>query len=92
MTFGKIHENILFKQNKCLEIYIYFKTQKRNLAGNDFEKDFNKLLENSFYGKTMETVRNRARLEFITKHEYEKLLKQQSEPNFINHMEIKFVI
>ena len=30
----------------------------------------------------MEGVRNRARLEFITKHEDEKFLKQQSEPNF----------
>ena len=38
-----------------LEKYINFNTQK-NKAENDFEEDFYELLNNAFYGKTMENV------------------------------------
>ena len=82
MVVDKFHEIISFKQSKWLEKYIYFKTQKRNEAKNDFEKDFYKLLNNAFYGKTMENVRNRLKLEFIKKHEYKKIIKQQSKLTF----------
>ena len=61
----EIHEINSFKQSKCLEKYINFNTQERNQAVNDFEKDFNKLLNIAFYCKTMETVGNRLRLEII---------------------------
>ena len=58
----KVHNIISFKQSKKLEKYINFNTQKRNRAKNDFEKDFYKLLNNAFYGKTMEHVRNRLKI------------------------------
>ena len=48
MIVDKIHEVISFRQSKWLEKYIIFNTQKRNLACNDFEKDFYKLLINAF--------------------------------------------
>ena len=67
MVVEKIHEIISFKQNKWLEKNINFITQKLNKAGNEFENHFYKLLNNAFYGKTMETVRNRLRLEFFKK-------------------------
>ena len=51
MVIEKIHTVISFKQNKWLEKYIKFNTQKRKDAKNDFERDFYKLLKNSFYGK-----------------------------------------
>ena len=54
MVVDKIHEIISIKQSKRLEKYINFNTQKRNKSKNDFEKDFCKLLNNAFYGKTME--------------------------------------
>ena len=65
LVVQKIHEIILFKQSQWLEKYINFNIQKIKKAKNDFEKDFFKLLNNAFYGKTMENVRKRLRLEFI---------------------------
>ena len=37
--------------------YIDFNTKKRTIAGNNFEKDFLKLIINSVYGKTMKNLR-----------------------------------
>ena len=67
MVLGKIHEIISFKQIKWLENYISFITQKRNRAKNDFEKDFFKFLVNAAFGKFLEDVRNRLRLDLMKK-------------------------
>ena len=63
MVVEKVHEIISFKQSKWLEKYINFKPQKRNKAKIEFKKDFYKLLNNAFYGETMEIIRNRLRTE-----------------------------
>ena len=59
-----------------------FNTQKRNKAKNEFEKDFYKVLKNEIYGKTMEIVRNRIKVEFIRKVDTNKIIKQQSKLTF----------
>ena len=82
MVVDKIHNIISFKQSRWLENYISFITQKRNKARNDFEKYFYKLLNNAFYGKTMENVRNRLKIKFIKKDEYREIIKQQSKLTF----------
>ena len=82
MTIDKVNNIISFKQNKWLENYISFNTQKRNKAKNDFEKDFYKLLNNAFYGKTMENVRNRLKTKFFKKDDYREIIKQQSKLTF----------
>ena len=82
MIVDKVHEIISFKQSRWLEKYIDFNTQKRNQAVNGFEKDFYKLLNNAFYGKTMENVRNRLKIKFVKKDDYTEIIKQQSKLTF----------
>ena len=82
MIVDKVHSVISFKQSRWLEKYISFNTQKRNKAKNDFEKDFYKLLNNAFYGKTMENVRNRLKIKFIKKDNYRKIIEYQSKLTF----------
>ena len=82
MVVDKIHNIISFRQSRWFEKYIDFNTQKRNKAKNDFEKVFYKLLNNAFYGKTMENVRNRLKIKFIKKDDYREIIKQQSKLTF----------
>ena len=82
MIVEKVHNVISFKQSRWLEKYISFNTQKRNKAKKDFEKDFYKLLNNAFYGKTMENVHNRLKIKFIKKDDYREIIKQQSKLTF----------
>ena len=49
--------------------YIDFNTEKRMNAGNDFEKDFFKLMINSVHGKTMENLRNRMNMRLVNNAE-----------------------
>ena len=82
MVVDKVHNIISIRQSRWLEKYINFNIQKRNQAVNDFEKDFYKLLNNAFYGKTMENVRNRLKIKFIEKDDYREIIKQQSKLTF----------
>ena len=82
MKINKVRSVISFKQGKTLEKYIDFNTQKRNQVVNDFEKDFYKLLNNAFYGKTMEIVRNRYKIEIIKRKKYDKILRWQKKLTF----------
>ena len=82
MIVDKVHNVISFKQSRWLEKYISFNTQKRNKAKNDFEKDFYILLNNAFYGKTMENIPNRLKIKFIKKDNYREIIKQQSKLTF----------
>ena len=82
MIVDKVHEIISFKQSRWLEKYKNFNTQKRNQAVNDFVKDFYNLLNNAFYGKTMENVRNRLKKNLIKKDDYKEIREQQSKLTF----------
>ena len=82
MIVDEIHVIFSFKQSMGLEEDENFSTQKRNKAENGIDKYFYKLLIHDFYGKTMENVRNRTRLELFKKDDIENIIKQQSKLTF----------
>ena len=82
MVVDKIHEIISFKQSRWLDKYIKFITQKRIRAKNEFENVFYKFFKDAFYGRTVENVRKRLRLEFIKNYEYKKIINQLSKLTF----------
>ena len=76
MVNDKVYEIISLRQSKWLEIYINFNTQKGKKAKNKFEKDLIELLINGFFGKMLENVRRRLKIEFIKNCEIDKIIKQ----------------
>ena len=66
LVVSKIHSVMKFTQRRWLAPYIDFNTQKRKAASSNFEKDFYKLLNNSLFGKTMESLRKRINVKLVT--------------------------
>ena len=80
MVLRKIHRIIRFRQSKWLKPYIEFNTNQRTQATTDFEKDYFKLMNNAYYGKTCENVRNRVDVELVTNRD--RLIKLHNNPRF----------
>ena len=78
--FKKVQNAISFLQDAWLEPYIMRNTNLRMKAANDFEKDYYKLLNNSFYGKTMENVRGHRDIRLVMNNKKRSILA--SEPNY----------
>ena len=77
MKLIKIHRMLKFKQSDWMKKYIYFNTEKRKNAANDFEKDFFKLMINSAYGKTKKNLRKRINVRLVNnKKDFFKIYKQ----------------
>ena len=82
MKLVKVHRIIKFKQSDWLKKFIDFNTNKRKNAGNSFEKDFLKLMNNSTFGKTMENLRKRINVRLVyNARDYKKYV---SRPSFVS--------
>ena len=80
LKLEKVHSVISFSESAWLKQYIDRNTEFRMKANNDFEKDYYKLLNNSFYGKTMENVRNDRDIRLVNNEN--RRSKLASEPNY----------
>jgi hypothetical protein len=80
LKLKKIHRVIEFEQEAWLAPYIAMNTDLRTQAVTKFEKDFFKLRNNSVFGKCMENVRNRQKIDLATTRS--KFLKLAAKPTF----------
>ena len=58
----RVRRAIRFRQEAWIAPYISENTRLRQQAADDFERDYYKLLNNAFFGKTMENVRRRKKI------------------------------
>ena len=77
-----VHTVYMFKQSSWLATYINYNTKQRSKAKTEFEKHFYKLMNNSFYGKTIENIRKRLNLDLIDKSDIHRILNPQSKLSF----------
>ena len=65
----KVHRVLKFCQTKWMEPYITLNTEMRARSANKFQESFFKLMNNSCYGKTLESKRNRVNVKLLRTRE-----------------------
>ena len=84
LKIKEIFRVIKFDQKPFMKSWVDFCTEKRSQSTNDFTKNFWKLLVNSVYGKTIESLNNRKQVKIVNNPtEFTKLI---SRPNYDRHI------
>ena len=65
LKLKRIHGILKFKQKDWMKPYIDVNTKKRKEATNDANKNLFKLLSNAVYGKTVENLRKRIKIQIL---------------------------
>jgi hypothetical protein len=86
MRVTKIHRAIKFRQEAWMVPYIQLNTNLRSSATSPFEKDFYKLMNNAVFGKTMENLRKRIRVDLVRSSEEGKMRRLIADPAFQSHI------
>ena len=83
LKLRNVHRIITFNQKPFMKSYIDGNSLSRAKAKSDFEKDYYKLLNNSVYGKTCESVRSRQNIRIYDPKTQDHLVnKAIASPNF----------
>jgi hypothetical protein len=82
MKVTKVRRIISFKEEDWLKSYMDFNTKQRTEAKSEFEKNLFKNMNCSFFGKTMENIRERINLTVVTDIDKKTAIKLYSKPSF----------
>ena len=80
IVLEKIHKILIAKQSAFLKPYIEFNSSKRLNAQSKFESDFFKMCNNAIYGKTIEDLRKRTKVDVVK--DPKKAKKLTSRPQY----------
>ena len=80
MEIIKLHRVLCFSQSCWMRPYIEFNSDKRAESHSTFDQDFFKLMINSNFGKTIESVRKRVNIQLVTCPK--KMIRLISKPTF----------
>jgi hypothetical protein len=84
MKLLRVHRVVAFRQESWLKPYVELNTKMRQQAKTDFEKDFFKLMVNAFFGKSMENLRKRRKVDLVRDTvKLRKLLAKQQLEQFV---------
>ena len=82
LKLKRVYRVIQFNQSAWLEPFIRQNTDLRKKSKSEFEKCLYKLMNNAIYGKTMENVRERIRVELVHGSNETKIQKLVNSPCF----------
>ena len=65
--------------------YVQLNTELRAKAESDFKRDFFKLMNNSVFGKTIENLRKRMRVDLVRASENDRMRRLVADPAYLSH-------